>query len=519
MQVQFHKKQCNFSTAELRLVARYALEVAFDFLPLAERWDEEGLEASISLSFVGEEAIRAANRDFRQVDRVTDVLSFPMLQLEEGELLEPLSVADYDPVQGQVFLGDLLLCPQRAEEQANEYGHSLQREVAFLCVHGLLHLMGYDHEQDEAGRLVMESLQDTLLENLGLHREMTAQEALLHVKQQLHLREELEKQFSEEKIWTDEAKAAYGGEAEKTRKSFRSGFVTIVGRPNAGKSTLLNRISGQRLAIVSHKAQTTRHNIRAIYNDEEAQIVFTDTPGLHRADTDLGKYMQEVAWKALHDADVLVLLLDATKTKLNELEKSSLQAALDQQLPLLFVLNKVDAVEKERLLPLMSGLSQLAPGIPLLPLSAKTGVGMDSFFDEIKKRLPEGPRYYDEESFTDQSERQIAAEMIREQLLLYTHEEVPHGTAVQIDSFEEIEGEEEERRLVRIHASILCDKDSHKGIIIGRKGQSLRRIGSAARQQIEEMLGCKVYLDLHVKVRPDWRNRRGILSDLGYSNR
>lgn len=598
MLVQFQKRNCSWSTAELRTVIRYALRVAYTALPLSDEWTALGLTPEISVTFVGPDAMREINAETRGIDRVTDVLSFPFLDMKEGEFLpkaespadlrdgqlelsfayeeeteeamDPrlahlgLVGADFDPETGNLFLGDILICPDRAEEQALEYGHSLQREVAFLSVHGLLHLLGYDHECEE-DRVLMEELQDELLEQLGLTREMSTPQAMAWIRENWKRMDAVERQLSEENLWlpeteaafepTEEEAAAYSEEeeedwddeeeeeeeddaaslhfaegddephasCERNGEHLHSGFVALLGRPNAGKSTLLNQLSGQRLAIVSRKAQTTRHNIRAIHNDDTCQIIFTDTPGLHKPDTRLGEYMQDSAKRALRDADVLLLLVDATRGRLTPVEQSALEAAHARRLPVIVILNKTDILEKEALLPLIRLYSHQVGVRHVLPISARTGEGVNELIPLLRELLPVGPRYYPEDSFTDQSERQIVAEMIREQLLTYTHEEVPHGTAVQIDSFEECGGDEEgddyDRSLVRIHASILCDKDSHKGIIIGKGGQSLKRIGSSARRQIEQMLGCKVYLELHVKVRPDWRNRRGILNDLGYRDR
>lgn len=557
MQIQFHKSETRYSVNELSQLLTYCLSSAFESLPFAAELEAEDLEASLALSFVGPEEMRAINLEERRVDKVTDVLSFPMLEMERGCLLRPLGIFDIDQNDDSVFLGELLICLERAEEQALEYGHSFQREVCFLALHGLLHLLGYDHELGEAEAEEMERLQEDLLTALGIQRKKTGAEIWAWVQEnQLRI---AEMQADWAKVWTQEAEEAFALSEEEaadmqkseeeseafvedaedaqtrleallaasglssggSQEAVKVGFVSIVGRPNAGKSTLLNALSGQHLAIVSRKAQTTRHNIRAIYNDANCQLIFTDTPGLHRPDSKLGQYMQEVAWKAIHNADALLLMVDACRARPTEVEENCIERAKRQNLPLLIVLNKVDKLEKERLLPLIAQYKELAPFAEVLPLSARRGEGLDRLVQLLAAQLPYGPRLYPEDSFTDQSERQLAAEMLREQLLLFTHEEVPHGTAVQIDSFEELEREvdgELQRTLVKIHAAILCDKDSHKGIIIGKQGASLKRIASAARKRMEEMLGCKVFLDVHVKVRSDWRNRKGILSDLGYKD-
>ena len=304
--------------------------------------------------------------------------------------------------------------------------------------------------------------------------------------------------------------------------SFRSGFVTLIGRPNVGKSTLLNHISGARLAITSPKPQTTRNVIRAVYDDDSAQIVFLDTPGMHQPKTRLGDYMVSSAKQAMAETDVVLLLIEAGfEPRVGLLEKKILEMASQFKKQVILVINKVDIAVKEGMLPLLEAFASTYPFAAMIPVSAKTGDGVDVLVAEIKKLLPEGPRYFPEDSYTDQTERMLTADLIREQILRLTHEEIPHGTAVAIESFEEIfdENDPEERKHVSINAAILCERSTHKGIIIGHQGQKIKDIGSAARKQIEEMLGCSCYLQLFVKVREDWRNRKGILNDLGYDSR
>jgi GTPase len=311
-----------------------------------------------------------------------------------------------------------------------------------------------------------------------------------------------------------------------------SGFVSLIGRPNSGKSTLLNQLAGVRLAITSPKAQTTRHVVRAIIDGEDSQIIFLDTPGLHKPRNRLGVYMMAAAGAALADGDIILLLVDAeaavnaaakTGPRVPQLEADILAKAGERGKPVILLLNKVDLVVKEALLPLLAVYSQAFPFSALIPIAAKTGDGLADLLAEIRRLLPEGPRYYPADSLTDQTERSLAAELIREQILFLTSEEIPHGTAVEIEAFEELAGDEpasaEDRERVRITASIYCDKESHKGILIGRQGSMLKKIGTAAREQIEEMLDCPCYLDLHVKVREDWRNRQGILRNLGFEMR
>lgn len=312
------------------------------------------------------------------------------------------------------------------------------------------------------------------------------------------------------------------GDTMETNIPFRSGFVSLIGRPNVGKSTLLNQLSGSRLAITSPKPQTTRHVIRAIHDDADAQIVFLDTPGMHQPKNKLGSYMVSSARQAMADADVVLLLIEAGfEPRAGLMEKKLLEIATQYKKPVILVVNKSDAAPKENMLPLIAVFDKTFPFAAIVPISAKTGDGVELLIDEIKKILPEGPRYFPEDSYTDQTERVLAAELIREQVLRFVHEELPHGTAVAIESFEEFHDpeKEQERKHVSIHAAIYCDKATHKGMIIGKQGQKLKMIGSAARVEIEAMLGCSCYLEIFVKVREDWRNRTGILHDLGYDNK
>jgi len=304
-------------------------------------------------------------------------------------------------------------------------------------------------------------------------------------------------------------------------KKFLSGYVAIIGRPNVGKSTLLNQLSGIRVAIVSPKPQTTRFNIRAILDEPDAQIIFIDTPGMHKPKTKLGEYMVDAAFNALNDADVLVLMIDATAPKITDIEKSCCEKAKTLHKPLILLINKVDLISKEELFPIIERFNNIYPFETIIPISVKKSDGLDILKDEIKKRLPEGPQYFPPDSITDQTERAIASELIREQILRLTNEEIPHGTAVEIELFEERfdEEDQENRIFVKIQAVIYCEKDSHKRILIGKNGEMIKRIGTQSRRQIEAMLQCKIYLELYVKVREDWRNRNPILNNLGFKEK
>lgn len=308
-----------------------------------------------------------------------------------------------------------------------------------------------------------------------------------------------------------------------SQQPFRSGFVSLIGLPNAGKSTLLNQLSGLHLAITSPKPQTTRHIIQAIIDQPGSQIIFLDTPGYHQPKSRLDRYMAGRITTAVMDSDIVLMITDAaaaSEARRNELPKQEQQllaSVRQMDKPVILALNKVDKMPKENLLPVIERYNKAYPFMSIIPLSARSGDGMNIILEEITRRLPEGPRYFPADSITDQTERSLAGELIREQILLLTHEEIPHGVAVSIELFEE-EGSPERER-VFIHAVIYCDRESHKKIIIGRQGSMLKRIGTAARINIESMLECPCYLELFVKVREDWRNKSDILKNLGFETR
>lgn len=295
-------------------------------------------------------------------------------------------------------------------------------------------------------------------------------------------------------------------------KDYVSGFVAIIGRPNAGKSTLLNNLVGQKIAIVSDKPQTTRNRIQGVLTEPRGQVVFLDTPGVHKPKHRLGEYMVQVATNSLRGADAVLYLVDVT-AKFGSGEEYMVQLVQGVETPVILVLNKIDLVEKESLLPLLAEWSKRGNFASIVPLSALEGSNTDRLKAEIFNYLPEGPQYYPEDSVTDHPERFIIGELIREKVLHRTRDEIPHSIAVEV---EEIQDKE---TLVSIRAVIYVERDSQRGILIGKSGAMLKQIGSDARQDIEQMLGCKVFLELWVKVKKDWRNREGILRNLGYDSR
>lgn len=289
---------------------------------------------------------------------------------------------------------------------------------------------------------------------------------------------------------------------------FRSGFVTLVGRPNVGKSTLLNRLVGEKVSIVSPRPQTTRNRLLGVLHQPNAQIVFVDTPGLHKPRTKLAEYMDKTAREAIQGVDILCFMVDATKVQPVDVDIAQSYAGL--KVPRYLLINKSDLVRPPELLPIIDQFAQCGFDM-LLPISAKSGEGLDTLMLSIEKALPEGPRYFPEDMWTDQNERQMVAEIIREKALMNLKEEVPHGVGVEILSMEE-----KSETLTEIHANVYCEREGHKRIIIGSKGSMLQKIGSQARASIELLLGTQVNLQLWVKVREGWRDNLLDLRNLGY---
>lgn len=295
------------------------------------------------------------------------------------------------------------------------------------------------------------------------------------------------------------------------QQAFHSGFVTIVGRPNVGKSTLLNSMVGEKIAIVSDKPQTTRNRIMGIVTGEDWQMVFLDTPGIHNPRNRLGNYMMQSVRDAMDGMDCIVTMVDVTQIGNHDRKIAEEMAA--KSVPALLVFNKIDLIPHEKLLELLAEFKAL-PYKAMIPVSAKTGDGLDDLKREIVNILPEGPKYFPDDMMTDQPERLIVAEMIREKALLHLRDEVPHGIGVEILGITK-----ESETLTEIHATIYCERDAHKGIIIGKHGSMLQTIGSEARTDIEKLMNTHINLKLWVKVREDWRNRIDDLRTLGYETK
>ncbi len=293
-------------------------------------------------------------------------------------------------------------------------------------------------------------------------------------------------------------------------KGFKSGYVSIIGRPNVGKSTLLNNILAEKVAIVTPKPQTTRNRIIGIKTMAEAQIVFIDTPGIHKPRERLGEFMVREATATLKEVDIVLFLVEPSPPSMLERQIIDLLSKAAKNQHVFLLINKIDKVKKAEILPVIDAYSRLYPFAEIIPISALKGEGLDILLGKIIEYLPEGPKYYPDDIVTDQAERFLVTEIIREKIMCMTADEIPYAVAVEVISWEE------KKDIIVIGVNIYVEKDSQKGIIIGKKGARLKAIGSGARQEIEAILNTKVYLDLWVKVKEDWKNRPGALRELGY---
>ncbi len=432
-------------------------------------------EVEIEFELLSEEEIQELNRDERGIDAVTDVLSFPTLE----QVSLPFNASDYEfdvnPETGCVMLGEIYVCLKRAEEQAEEYGHSIERELAFLATHGTLHLLGYDHVEEE-DRVEMEKLQDTILNSVGIRRD-----------------------------GIDE----YVEEEEPTR----CGYAVILGRPNAGKSTLINQIIGEKVSIVSWKPQTTRNRIIGIRNDENLQIIFVDTPGIHTPKNELGKFMMHSVKVASEGVDAVIYVVDSEKgLDINDVERIKKNVSAGNKV--IVAVNKVDHVTKEKVAEILIELNKLEGLVAVVPISALRGKNVEALLKEIEKLMPVGQKLYADDQYTDRNMRFMASEIIREKALRLLDKEIPYGIAVSINKYEY-----RENGILDIDADVIVQKQQHKPIVLGKKGEMIKRISTYARQDLEEMTGDKIFMTLWVRVKEDWRDDLGLLNNLGYNKR
>ena len=297
-------------------------------------------------------------------------------------------------------------------------------------------------------------------------------------------------------------------------EKFYSGFVTLAGKPNVGKSTLMNCLMGEKIAITSYRPQTTRNKIHAILTRDNYQMIFIDTPGIHKPKSKLGTFMMRSVENALSQVDVCLFLVEPYE-KISERDRFALNKLKKVDTPVFLVINKIDTVEKSKLLAVIDEYSKLYDFAEVIPVSALKGQNTDELIKNILKYLPEGPMYFPEDMVTDQPERQIVSEIVREKALLLLKEEIPHGIAVEVNSMKKREG----RDLVDVEVTIYCEKDTHKGIIIGKRGEMLKKIGMRARQDAENLLGSPIYLKIWVKVKKDWRDSDFLLKNFGYDKK
>ncbi|WP_071130677.1 GTPase Era [Enterococcus timonensis] len=291
---------------------------------------------------------------------------------------------------------------------------------------------------------------------------------------------------------------------------FHSGFVALIGRPNVGKSTLLNQLVGEKVAIMSDKAQTTRNKIQGIYTTEDSQIVFVDTPGIHKPRNQLGDFMVDMAYSAIREVDVILFMVPADQ-KRGTGDDLIIERLKNSDVPVYLIVNKIDRVHPDQLLPFIEDYSKQMDFKEVIPISATNGNNLETLMEAVTAEMPVGPQFYPEDQITDHPEYFVVSELVREKVLLLTRDEVPHSVAVVVESMKKPEGEK-----LHIRAAIIVERDSQKGIIIGKGGKMLRIIGQKARVDIEHMLGEKIYLELWVKVQKDWRDKKVNLQDFGY---
>lgn len=296
----------------------------------------------------------------------------------------------------------------------------------------------------------------------------------------------------------------------REQRKFRSGFVAIIGRPNVGKSTLMNHLIGQKIAIMSDKPQTTRNKIHGVYTTDDSQIVFLDTPGIHKPQSKLGDYMMKTAESALKEVEAALFLIDASEG-LGGGDRFIIEQLKKVKTPVFLVMNKIDKIEPEQLLPMIAQYNELYEFAEIIPISALHGNNVTTLLEQLISYMPEGPQYYPADQVTDHPEQFVVAELVREKILHLTREEVPHSIAVAIEDMRV-----KDNGVVYIGAVIFVERDSQKGIIIGKKGELLKEVGKQARADIEALLGSRTFLELWVKVKKDWRNQDRILKDLGF---
>jgi GTP-binding protein Era len=437
-------------------------------------------DVDVEITVTDEDGIKTLNREKRGVDAVTDVLSFQNLSVPKLPLDKKLYPSDINFDDGSVIIGEIFICAQRAREQAEEYGHGIEREICFLTCHGMLHLLGFDHQTEEDEKKMM-SLTEEILSSIGRGKQPA------------------------------DGGERNDGKNEQLPPNFKSGFVAIIGRPNAGKSTLINAVVGEKVAIVSWKPQTTRNKILGIYNGADCQIVFIDTPGLYRPRNTLGEYMMKSAKAATEGVDCVLYVIDAEKGY-DASDKENILGYLNGGLKVVAAVNKVDHVLKSKVIEILTELNKFQKLSAVVPISALRNRNIEPLVEEIKKLLTDNVKYYDDESYTDKNMRFMTAEIIREKALRLLDKEVPYGIGVEVTKY----ALRSDGKIIDINADIICEKEAHKPIILGKGGAMIKKIATYARMDIEDITGVKVFLTLFVRVESDWRANLSIMKNLGY---
>ncbi len=457
--------------------------------------------SEVSITFVTDDEIAALNEEYRGKPGPTDVLSFECDNLDD-EFAPPAGFED-DIYQ----LGDIIIAVDVAERQTEEFGTTFEEEISLLLVHGLLHLCGYDHIEDVEAE-VMEAREAEILTAWAEGAEPPAPPAFEAFAANAF---DLDDDFDDENLSPEMLATTGSFGMMATREGFKSGFVTLVGRPNAGKSTLLNAIMGKKIAITSNTVQTTRHRFRAVLTHDNFQMVLVDTPGLHKPHDALGEELNVSALKALEDVDVVAMLIDASKPigKGDEWVAEQVKRARAKKI---CVLSKTDIASESQIFAQRDAAEKLMQWDAMVALSSQSGRNVDAFIEEVEFLLPEGPAWFPADMETDQPIEVVIAEFIREKILRSFHDEVPHAIGVRVDELEFVK----KKDLARIFATIYVERDSQKGIIIGKKGAAIKAIGVEARRDLEHLLGTKVFLDLSVKVKKNWRRDANQIRRFGY---
>lgn len=462
-------------------------------------------DAELDVSFVSEEEIKEENKLARGVDSVTDVLSFQYLE----NISFPFRKSDYpdeiNPETDAVMLGEILICRKRAEEQAEEYDHGYDREISFLVCHGLLHLLGYDHlETDDE-----ETMTAMQREIIGTPEKPLVSFGAIVEDVELDWETDDGADTNEEQDAEGEENLSYDSDSP-----VKFGFIAVLGRPNAGKSTLVNAVVGEKVSIVSWKPQTTRNSIMGIYNDADSQIVFIDTPGLHAPANALGKYMMHGVTAALEETDFVLYVADAERGLKGE-DKKNLERYLAAGKKVVVALNKTDRTRQENVMGMMGELSELKDLSAIVPVSAIRGRNIGAILSEIKKLLPQiEKKAFDADLYTTQNMRFMAAEMIREKALRLLEDEIPYGVGVVVNKYEY-----RENGILDIDADVVLESRKHKPIVLGKGGSMIKKISTFSRQDLEEITGSKIFLTLWVRVKEAWRDNPLVLDNLGYNKK